>query len=351
VSRFALPGTGSVHVTFDDRLVFVGVEGDAELWDPRTGLLIERFENAAGAPPVRSEPVGETLTVGAEPDDDDEPQPGPLDAIACFLHPGELEGALKLMDGGVATWSIEDRAVRVWDFPRYDVAPGDWVRDIVDLGNHRILSRMSGSKFQAWSAETGREEVEADDHWPVLADRGHRANIPWPFTVILDDNRQIKSDTKGISVVSRSNGALLARFEGHELIPTGALPIRSGAAVVSWAFHDALHVWDTATGASLFSFSLHQDTVFGALESTDGRIVSWSRDGSCWVWDPLSARPSVAAFHPTVDMRVVVHPSPDRLVASGAWSCPLFMKLQRMAGGPSPTYQQTSAINSNLRRR
>jgi WD40 repeat protein len=344
VSRFAVDlHPRSVYATFDDRLVYVGLKGEVELWDPGTGLLVERFENAATAPPKRPESVGKYLTVGLELDDDGEPQPGPLEAIACFLHPitgersevrsGQLDGALELMDGGVATWSIEDRALRVWDLPRYDVAPGDWVREITDLGNGRVLSRMSGSKpkLQVWSAETGREEVEEDDDWPVLI-RGQKANMQWPSTVILDDKRQIEWDIYGISVVSRSDGALLARFEGHERIPTGALPIRRGAAVVSWAFHDALRVWDTASGAPLSTFSLHHDTVLGALESADGRIVSWSRDGSCWVWDPQNARPSVAAFHPTVDMRVVVHPSADRLVADGAWSSPLFMKLERMAG-------------------
>jgi WD40 repeat protein len=336
VSRFALPGTGSVYATSDDRLVYMGVNGDVELWDPVNGLLVERFESAAGRPPARSDSVGEYLTVGCclELDDDGEPQPGspgPLEPIACFLHTGELEGALKLMDGGVATWSIDDRAVRVWDLPRYDVAPGDWVREILDLGNGRILSRMSGSELQVWSAETGREEVDENHDWPVVI-RGQKANMPWPFTVVLDDGRQIKSDVKGISVVSRRDGALLARFDGHELIPTGAVPIRRGAAIVSWAFHDALRVWDAASGTALSSFSLHQDTVLGALETTDGRIVSWSQDGSCWVWDPQSARPSAAAFHPTVDLTVVLHPSADRLVASGAWSSPLFIKLQRMPG-------------------
>jgi hypothetical protein len=50
VSRFALPGTRSVHATFDDRLLYEGFEGEVEMWDPGTGLLIERFENAADGP-------------------------------------------------------------------------------------------------------------------------------------------------------------------------------------------------------------------------------------------------------------------------------------------------------------
>jgi WD40 repeat protein len=346
VSRFALSGTRSVYATFDDRLVYMSNEDEVELWDPGTGLLVERFENAATAPPKRSESVGEYVPIGFDIDENDEPcGGGPLDNIAFFLHPEGLEGALKLMDGGVATWSIADRAVRVWDLPGYDVAPGDWVREILDLGNGRVLSRMSFSKRQVWSAETGREEVEEDLDWPVRT-RGRNANMPsWDFTVILDDKRQIKSDIEGISVVSRSDGTLLARFEGHELIPTGALPIRRGAAVVSWAFHDALRVWDTTTGAPLSTFSLHQDKVLGALESADGRIVSWSQDGSCWVWDPQNARPSAAAFHPTVDMRVILHPSADRLVADGAWSSPLFMKLQRVPGDQA--YAESSEFGSD----
>jgi WD40 repeat protein len=231
------------------------------------------------------------------------------------------------MDGGVATWGVGgDQAIRVWDLPSYDIAPGDWVREIADLGNGRVLSRMSGSNIQVWSAQTGREELEEHDDWPLA--HGKKAKMPyWDFTVIIDDKREIKSDTKGISVVSRNDGALLARFEGHELIPSGALPIRGGAAVVSWAHHHALHIWDAASGVPLSCFSLHQDSVLGALESADGRILSWSQDGSCWVWDPQSGRPSAAAFHPTVDMRAVLHPSADRLVADGAWSYPLFMKL------------------------
>jgi hypothetical protein len=221
VSRFAVDlHPRSVYATFDDRLVYVGLKGEVELWDPGTGLLVERSENADAAPPKRPESVGKYLTVGLELDDDDEPQPGPLEAIAYFLHPGELEGALELMDGGVATWSIEDRALRVWDLPRYDVAPGDWVRELTDLGNGRVLSRMSGSKpkLQVWSAETGREEIEEDDDCPVLI-RGQKANMQRP-SVILDDKRQIEWDIHGISVVSRSDGSC-----SHALRAMSASPL------------------------------------------------------------------------------------------------------------------------------
>ena len=171
---------------------------------------------------------------------------------------------------------------RVWDLPRFDAVPGDWVREIVDLGHDRVVSRISGSEFRIWSAENGREVVGAHGDFLAFSRNDTEAGVPWPFTVILDEDRQIKSDVHGILVLSRNNGAPLARFEGHELIPTGARPIRGGAAVVSWAFHDALLVWD-ATGATLARFSLHKDTVFGALETDDGRIVSWSRDGTFWV--------------------------------------------------------------------
>lgn len=56
----------------------------------------------------------------------------------------------------------------------------------------------------------------------------------------------------------------------------------------SWSSDDILRVWDGKTGACLVVLTGHGNGVRGALELSDGRLLSWSWDQTLRLWDSQS---------------------------------------------------------------
>ena len=81
---------------------------------------------------------------------------------------------------------------------------------------------------------------------------------------------------------SESSAALV--FEGHTGSVSGALELSDGR-VLSWSNDSTLRLWDRATGLSMGSLQGHTQSVLGALELGDGVVVSWSADGTIRRWD------------------------------------------------------------------
>ena len=74
-----------------------------------------------------------------------------------------------------------------------------------------------------------------------------------------------------------------APLTGHQASVHGALALADGR-VLSWSADGTLRVWDLATGEGA-RFTGHEDAVDGALVLADGRVLSWSVDGTLRVWD------------------------------------------------------------------
>ncbi len=92
----------------------------------------------------------------------------------------------------------------------------------------------------------------------------------------------------------------MAVLEGHTSWVKGALELRdgrilswSGEREVSWSRLDAwedctLRLWDGQSGRCRKVLEGHTHSVWGALELSDGRLLSWSADKTLRVWDGQS---------------------------------------------------------------
>ncbi len=115
------------------------------------------------------------------------------------------------------------------------------------------------------------------------------------------------------------------------MVPNGVLPLPDLGLAASWAFSDAIRVWSVETGEEQVEFAHHRDVVGGVLRLGDGRLVSWSADGTIWTWSIDGASPPQMAVHPVVSSRCAVLGGPQQLVLSGAWSVPLFVHCEPVA--------------------
>lgn len=63
----------------------------------------------------------------------------------------------------------------------------------------------------------------------------------------------------------------------------GAIELSDGR-ILSWAYDATLRLWDNS-GDLIGTLSGHTSVIWGALELSDGRILSWSWDGTLRLWD------------------------------------------------------------------
>ena len=94
-----------------------------------------------------------------------------------------------------------------------------------------------------------------------------------------------------LAVKRHQAGALIATLEGYTRWVYGALELTDGR-LLSWAGDSTLHLWDGQSGALLTTLEGHTggvrgalDGVSGVLELTDGRLLSWAWDGTLCLWD------------------------------------------------------------------
>ena len=73
-------------------------------------------------------------------------------------------------------------------------------------------------------------------------------------------------------------------LEGHTSGVNGALSLPDGR-LLSWSGDGTLRLWDGATGAALVTLEGHTKGVKGALALPDGRLLSWSWDKTLRLWD------------------------------------------------------------------
>ncbi len=158
-------------------------------------------------------------------------------------HRGDPEGATELTDGRIVTWDTQ-RVFRIW------TEDGESVGETID-------------RYQHDKAVLG----EVEEVVP-LPNRGFAARLRNGEVALL------AAEAKSLHPVKI----------GHGYGILGVIETRNGGGFVSSGVDDLLAFWDRSAEPQLI-FEGHEDCVNGALELADGRIVSWSDDGTVRVWN------------------------------------------------------------------
>ena len=77
--------------------------------------------------------------------------------------------------------------------------------------------------------------------------------------------------------------AIRTQVDGANLLPDGR--------ILSWTYDGTLRLWDGESGEPVGIMEGHTDGVDGAKHELDGRILSWSWDGTIRLWNGESGEP------------------------------------------------------------
>ena len=136
-------------------------------------------------------------------------------------------------------------------------------------------------------------------------------------------------------------------LEGHTHVVEGALELSDGR-LLSWSGDKTLRLWDGQSGAPLATLEGHTDWVKGALELSDGRILSWSGeegdgngDNNLRLWNGQSGAPLATLEGHTDHIYGVLALSDKRLLS---WSYDDTLRLwDGQSGTPLANFEDVCA--------
>jgi WD40 repeat protein len=290
------------------------------LWDSQSGCLLATLEGHTSSIENALELANGRVLSWSVPDFHtgdcslrlwDARSGAPLATLEGHSH--RITGVLLLTGGRFLSWSSREETLRLWDGQNgtpLATLDGhtDWVVGVRLLANGHILSWAQDKTLRLWDGQTGA---------PLATLSGHAC---WQIGVRLLGNGRILSWSESHEIFSFSefaeleytlrlwdgeSGALLATLIGHNKWVEDALELSDGR-ILSWSWDGTLRLWDSQTGAPLATLVGHADKVLdadddfpgiypgivnGALELTDGRILSWSCDKTLRLWDGQSDAP------------------------------------------------------------
>lgn len=240
-------------------------------------------------------------------------------------HTGQINGAIELSDGRILSWS-DDQTLRLWDGHHGSQIAvfDDHDQEIMGAGSlpdGRIVS-CGCDYLYLWDAQNGNllarldngGHVDGPDRALPLPD-GRILTLSRYGTICLCDTRintlvpfQYDHDDFIDEVIPLVDGTFLfwsydhslyiwdglseapsARFSGHTGTIWGALQL-SAERILSWS-QDTLHLWDIQSTKLLAVLTGHSGGISGAMPLPDGRILSWSDDQTLRLWDGQNGQP------------------------------------------------------------
>jgi len=257
------------------------------------------------------------------------------------------KGAENFLREGKCNWAWlrrERRIAKVGVDPCIAVFEGhtDYVREVMILPNQCILSWSSDQALRIWnqygttlkiitgiegilSLSDGRFLTWSYDHtlclWgldsePLVGFSGHKDRVRGA-SLFPNDRILSWSDDDTLRIWDLNGQCLLVKkipFGGIEeafLLPNDRI-------LLAPSFGKTLQIWDVS-GKCVKIMKGHKDYVRGVLPLQDGRILTWSSDGTFWLWaedgTPIKVQKGYEGY-PTKEQLVELLPDGRILVAS-----------------------------------
>jgi WD40 repeat protein len=232
-----------------------GLDGQAILWDLKTGQEIRRFSS-----------------------------PG-TSFMGGLLHPDGQRALTSASDGSLGLWDLASGEM----LRRFEGHSG-WAMDIVLSPDGEIVYSTSyDGTILAWDVDSG-ELIST--YQPFTASFANCLAISPDGIRLLGGEGQLVGPnvTKKINyplvLVDANTGEKLLNLDGHTAPVESVAFSPDGRYALSGSRDLSVRLWDTETGTLLAGFIGHTDTVWKVAFSPDGLTgYSTSLDGSLRVWD------------------------------------------------------------------
>jgi WD40 repeat protein len=195
--------------------------------------------------------------------------------VTLIGHTLSVYGVLVLAGERILSWS-EDNTLRLWNSSgtalRVMIGHTDKVLGAIELSDGRILSWSEDNTLRLWQHDGIALKTLTD----------HNLNV---YDAIELSNGHILS-WSGSSVDKTLHlwdryGVVLKTMEMN--MNNGAIELSDGR-ILSYGFEGILYLWDSS-GTALKTMTGHTGEVFGAVELSDKRILSYDSFGTLYLWD------------------------------------------------------------------
>jgi WD40 repeat protein len=192
-------------------------------------------------------------------------------------HGSYVNGAMRLADGRLLSWS-NDKTLRLWELEGGAIGP-ELTRHEREVNGLLILP---DGRLLSWSYDcTLLWEADGTPVEPPLT--GHAMFVTG--ALVLPNGRLLSwSDEETIRLWEADGTAVEPPLVGHRGPVLGAMVLRDGR-LLSWSRDCTLRLW-MADGTPIEPpLQGHRSTVEGAVELPDGRFLSWSSDSTLRLWE------------------------------------------------------------------
>jgi WD40 repeat protein len=308
---------GIVVTRAGNRIVTVGDDNTALVWDAVTGARLSQLVGHAGAVrAVAVTPDGRRIVTGS---DDNTARVWDLGSGAELLklegHSGPVLAVAVAPDGTRIITGSTDNTARVWDagsgagLLKLEGHSGPVLALAVTPDGTRIITGSGDMTARVWAAGDGAQQFQFIGHTGAVM----------AVAVAPDGTRVLTgSIDKTARMWALSDGAGLQVFNGHTDAVVAVMIMPDGTRIATGSTDRTARVWDAGTGAEQLQFKGHAGPVIGLAVTPDGDHIITGSNDDARIWDAINKEPLPLKGHSDRVLGTAVTRDGKRIVTASA---------------------------------
>jgi len=261
------------------RLVSWGESGDIEVRSLFDGDLLGTLDLHRPAQVMGVLPLDDTLVASWDTDGTIATWDAATGEVTAVhrLHSGVVRGLRWLADGRLLSWG-DDGLLRAWEPGQtIEAEPRPRIKGRLLWPDGRLLLWSGGGTVEGWDCRAARPILKIEG-------AGEVEGAVW-----LDCGRVVSWGFHGDVRLWSADGASLWRAEPF-WHPVNGVFASSPGRLAAWSDdHDYAVLLDEGSGAVVGRLR-HERRLWGLAPADDGRLISWSDDGTVRLWDGRDGR-------------------------------------------------------------
>jgi len=277
--------TGVAHLPDGWRIITCSDDGSLRLWNIKSGVQIGNDWRDGGKEwSIALSPNGKSVASGSRDGKVRLWNIGKKKVVAKWTGHTDCVRALCWRgDGRRVLSGSDDRTIRVWDVKSGNtvlgpINTGHWVVYAVIYSPDRTKIATGGYNEDAlkiWDAKTG----------DLLSTIKHNSAV-WSLAWTSDQKKLIAGSYASIRIFDTATWRQITIWKGHTRIVHALSLSQNDCLLASGSSDKTARLWNLDTNFPVGPPLQHQDTVFSAAISADGKqLVTGCTDHNAYVWD------------------------------------------------------------------